>query len=112
MVHTPDADPWGPYDVMEEHITNSFSTGDRASFLVYLAEEYEVDETEVTTLFVIRDASGQVVDLQTSVRPWVDMWYEGYCELDIPSLPSQVGSYSMDIFFNGQFVTTQSFSVS
>ena len=112
MVHTPDVENWGPYDVMEGDITNSFSVGDKASFLVYLAEEYEVDSTEIKTLFVLRDASGQVIDLQSSVRPWVDMWYEGYCELDIPSLPAQVGSYSVDIFFNGQFITSQSFSVS
>lgn len=111
MCRTPDTADWSRYDLSDEDVKTAFAAGEKASFLIYLAEEYEVDSTEVTAMFVTRDDSGKVIDLQTSSRPWVDMWYEGYCELDIPSMPSEAGSYSLDIYFNGMFVTTQTFTV-
>jgi hypothetical protein len=39
------------------------------------------------------------------------MWYRGYCELDIPALPELPGEYTVDIYFNGASVTTESFTV-
>jgi hypothetical protein len=39
------------------------------------------------------------------------MWYQYYCELDVPALPSQAGEYTMQIYFNGMIAHEQAFTV-
>ena len=111
MCHTPDVSDWDRYDLSDEDYTTTFEAGDKASFLVYLSEEYNIDYDDVITLFVVRDAAGKIVSAETQTRPWVDMWYRGYCELDMPSIPETAGEYTVDIFFNGMSVTTENFTI-
>ena len=111
MCWTPDAADWDRNDLSDEDYTTVFAIGDKASFLVYLNTEYNISYDEVVTLFVIRDKTGKIVSANTQTRPWVDMWYRGYCELDLPALPDSVGDYTVDIYFNGMSVTTESFSI-
>jgi len=39
------------------------------------------------------------------------MWEMGYCELDIPELPGDAGKYTIEVYFNGAYVTTQNFEM-
>ena len=111
MCWTPDVTNWDHYDLSDEDYTNTFAVGDKASFLVYLSESYNVSYDDIVTLYVIRDEAGKIVSAETQTRMWIDMWYQGYCELDIPALPDTSGNYTVDIFFNGMSVTTQNFTV-
>ena len=65
----------------------------------------------VTTLYVIRDADGKVVSAKTESRTWDDMWDNRYGELTIPEMPKTPGNYTVEIYFDGEAVTTQSFTI-
>lgn len=111
MCWTPDVADWDRTDLSDDDYTTTFAVGDKASFLVYLNREYNIAYEEITTLFVIQDKDGKIISANTSTREWVNMWYRGYCELDIPALPEVPGEYTVDIYFNGMSVTTESFTM-
>lgn len=111
MCKTPDVADWKRDDLSDEDYMTTFAVGDKASFLVHLDVEYNVSYDEIVTLYVIRDEAGKIVSAETQSRLWVDMWRGGYCELDIPTMPQAAGNYTVDIYFNGASVTTQSFTV-
>lgn len=111
MCKTPDIEDWNRNDLVEEDYKTEFTAGEKASFLVHLTVEYNVEYEDVTTLYIIRDVAGNLVSAQSQTRRWIDMWRSGYCELDIPSLPETAGEYTIEIYFNGAFVTTQNFKL-
>lgn len=111
MCLTPDVEDWEKEDLSDEDYKTTFAVGEKASFLVYLSEEYDISYDEIVTLFVIRNAEGKIVSAETQSRLWIDMWRGGYCELDVPSIPQTPGSYTMDIYFNGASVTSQNFTI-
>ena len=111
MCRTPDVEDWDHTDLSESDYTTEFAPGEKASFSVYLNREYNVSYDDIVTAYVIRDAQGKLVSVDSQTRRWVDMWYGGYCELDVPSLPSEAGSYTLEIYFNGASVATQAFTV-
>jgi hypothetical protein len=39
------------------------------------------------------------------------MWFQFYGELTIPNMPTEPGSYTVDIYFNGAYVPTQPFNI-
>lgn len=111
MCKTPANPEWGRYDVPAADYTTAFASGDNASFAVYLNHEYNTSSDIIVTLFVIRDAEGNVVSTATQSRTWTSMWYRGFGRINIPDIPDAAGNYSVDIYFNGLHVTTQNFSV-
>ena len=73
-------------------------------------------DDEIDTLFVVKDAGGKLVSVnQGRTRSWSSMWstYNGRTgtELDLPSMPQTAGSYTVDIYFAGAYVTTYAFTV-
>ena len=85
--------------------------GEAASFVVKMDKTYAVSTDIIVTTFVIRDANNALVSANETSARWMDMWYKRYCELDIPQIPTAAGTYSVDIYFNGMYVTTQQFTV-
>ncbi len=112
MCRTPDQTDWDRYDVNDSDYTTQFAIGESASFTVRLNHEYDTSPTQIVTLYLIRDASGNVVSSNTTAQTWTSMWYKGHGKLTIPAMPTVPGSYTVEILFNGQHVTTESFTVS
>ncbi len=111
MCKTPANPEWGRYDVPAQDYTTNFISGENASFAVYLNHEYNTSSDIIVTLFVIRDADGNVVSTATQSRTWTSMWYRGFGRLNIPAIPVAAGSYSVEIYFNGSHVFTQAFTI-
>ena len=111
MCKTPANPEWGRYDVPAQDYKTTFASGENASFAVYLNHEYNTSSDIIVTLFVIRDANGNVVSTATQSRTWTSMWYRGFGRINIPAIPTAAGNYSVEIYFNGAHVTTQQFSV-
>lgn len=111
MCRTPDKANWGKKDVKKKDYTTEFTVGQSASFAITLDHEYSTSSDKITTLFLIRDGAGNVVSSHTQTATWTDMWYKGFGKLTIPVMPATAGSYTVEIYFNGQHVTTQSFTV-
>lgn len=111
MCPTPDKVNWKHSDVKKTDYTTTFAVGQKASFVVKLSRKYLTSPDIITTMFVIRDSEGNIVSSDTSARSWTSMWYQYYCELDVPALPDQAGDYTMQIYFNGMLAHEQAFTV-
>lgn len=112
MCRRPALEIWDRTHVKNGDYTTNFHTGEKASFVVRLNHEYTTSNDKIEILFVIRDGENVPVSFNTITRTWTNMWYKGYGTLDIPVLPEAVGNYSLEIYYNGAFVTTQAFTVS
>ncbi len=114
MCKTPDKANWTYTDI--EIRTNAFKLGEKASFGLHLMRANSTSLDPITVMFVIRDAQGNAISYHTTSSIWTNMWswnngaYRG--KLDVPALPDQAGSYTMEIYFNGCSVHTQQFTVS
>ena len=79
--------------------------------LSFVNHEYDVSYDDILTLVVFRDAEGNVINTMSHTRAWINMWYQGFGKLDLPSLPTAVGEYSLEVYYNGALVTTQAFTI-
>lgn len=109
MCKTPNKANWTRKDVKE--YTTTFEVGTSASFVMHVDRKTSQPKDEVVTLYVIRDAEGNRISANTESRTWDDMWDDRYAEFTIPVMPSNAGSYTVEIYFNGMAVTTQSFEI-
>jgi hypothetical protein len=39
------------------------------------------------------------------------MWYENYCEMDVPGVPGNVGTYNLVVYFNAMTAGSQKFEI-
>lgn len=111
MCRTPAYSGWDRYDLDDDDYTTTFSVGEKASFLIRLNCNYNTSHDNIVTQFVIRDASNKVVGIASQSGTWSSMWYRGYGEFDIPTLPDVTGKYTVSIYFNGDLAGSQEFSV-
>lgn len=111
MCRTPAYSDWNRYYLDDSDYTTSFAVNEKASFLVRIRSEYDTSWDEITTLYVIRDADGNIVSTETEVSYWTYMWYRNYGEFDIPILPSIPGDYSISVYFNGSLAGETSFTI-
>lgn len=111
MCKTPENPEWTQHDVPEKDYKTTFAVGEQASFAVRLNHEYNTSPDEIVTLFVIRDSDGNIVSNETQQRTWTSMWYRGFGRINIPVMPDTPGTYTLDIYFNGASVTSQTFTV-
>jgi len=112
MCHTPSNPDWRWYNLYEKDFTTTYKVGEKASFIIRVDKPYQESVDEIKTLYVIRDADGKVVSANTGrTRIWGAMWNRNYSELDIPAMPQKAGKYTVEIYFNGDHITTQNFTV-
>lgn len=105
----PDYDDWGRGDLGDS--TSVFPPNGKMALVYYTPSIYDLSDTDLTTLFVIRDAQGQTVSMTSSVRTWDDMWEGGYCEESVTSLPEAPGSYTLEIYLDSMVLGSLSFTV-
>lgn len=111
MCVTPSEKNWDRYDVPDSSYKTSFAPGVSASFVMHLTKDYNESDDKIVTLYLIRDESGKIISNATESRTWTNMWYKSYGKLTIPFMPEAPGKYTVEIFFNGTTVTTQSFEI-
>lgn len=111
MCKTPPYENWDRYDLSDEDFVTEFSSGESASFLVKINKYYSATSENVSILFVVRNQEGAPILFEMQAKPWRDMWYRNYCELDIPVLPTAAGTYTMQVYFNGGLAAEQQFTI-
>ena len=111
MCKTPEKEDWDRFDLNAEDYTTTFAIGEKASFLIRVRNQYNPLSDNIVSMFVIRNESGEIVKVATSEQTWVNMWYKGYCELDIPVMPDSAGSYTITVYFNGYYAGERDFTV-
>ena len=116
MCWTPANTGWRWYDLYETDFTSVFAVGDKASFILELDGRYTNAADDIQTLFVIRDAQGNIVSINNGrTRQWKSMWstFNGRAgtEFNIPAIPQTAGEYTVDVYFNNALLTSQAFIV-
>ena len=115
LLKTPEGS-WIYDSVGSEAFCDSFAIGESISMVLRGGTDFYLPKDDIQVLFVIRDASGNVLSELTAERiiNWNTLWFDGdyhFAELDIPKIPSTAGDYSISIYFNHAAVTTTTFSI-
>ena len=114
MLPYPGKDDWGVNDInLYYDPTGTFAPGQRMSLLLKLnsSAKLETSNDLITTLYVVRDTDGNLICSSSSEASWVYMWEDGYCALNVPTLPTAPGSYTMNLYFNNMAVTQLQFEI-
>ena len=111
MCKRPSKNNWSYTNVPDKDYTDTYKVGTKAAFVARLRNQYNVSSDVITTMYVVRDESGKLISSETTAQTWTSMWYKYYGELDIPSIPSVPGNYTIEVYFNGAWVHEQAFKV-
>ena len=106
----PDYEDWGRGDLGES--TTTFAPQSKMALVYYTPSIYDLSATELTTLFVIRNAEGKTVSVSSSSRTWDDMWEGGYCEDKVGQLPGTSGSYTLEVYLDSMLLGKLNFTIS
>jgi hypothetical protein len=111
MCKRPNKNNWSYTNVPNSDYTDTFKVGTKVGFVARLRNQYNTSPDVITTMYVIRDENGKLISSETTAQTWTSMWYKYYGELDVPSIPSVPGNYTIEVYFNGAWVYQQSFKV-
>lgn len=111
MCHTPDEENWKWSDLKNSDYSTEYAVGDKASFVIKLNCKYNSKDVDVASTFVIFDENGKFVSVNETVQSWRYMWYQRYCELDIPALPSEPGNYTIKVYIKGMLCGSVDFTM-
>ena len=111
MVKTPPYPNWGRYDLSDDDYTTTFTVGQSASFLIRSKKSCYVSDELVTTMFVVRDAYRTPLLTAQQTKAWGDMWTNYNCKMPIPTIPTQPGTYTLEVYFNGELANVQEFTI-
>ena len=117
LLKTPAEEGWTHETVAKDVFTDTFQSGDSISIVLKSSDSFHLPTTSISVLYVIRNSDGKVLSDHISREEvvWKDLWYDDEyrnCELDIPSVPKESGSYTISIYFNNQAVTSTGFTIS
>ena len=102
---------WSWDDVPSSDYTNYFTVGENISMVGNLHGEKAISDDIIVTLYVFRDADGNVVSFSFQERSWRNMWDQNYGEFDVPQAPAVAGEYTLSVYFNGKLATVESLTI-
>ena len=108
---------WLADDVKSEDYTNSFQSGDNLSMVLEATVKFYVQHEDISVMYVYRDSDGNPIPslISTETLDWYDLFFDGNYqlgELDLPKAPTEAGSYSVTVYFNGSPVANNNFTIS
>ena len=108
---TPSAEKWTHEDVEK---ATTFASGDSVIMVLNATQKFSTPDDKVTISFVIRNAEGQALQelAKSYSKVWKSLWNEYYATLSIPAMPTAAGSYTLELYFNGAFVSSNPFTIS
>lgn len=111
LCNTPSSPSWNYQDIDEKDYINTFPVGQKISMVISAAKNVKSSTDKVSITYVIYDEFGKLVDFSTESQVWQSMWYKNHCELDVPSVPAEVGTYELVLFLNGMNAGSQKFAI-
>lgn len=112
MCKTSSLQNWNGKKISDVKLESTFATGESGSFVIELKKDYiTLNNNSVEITFLIRDAESTPVLLSTTTNTLAKMWKNDYCKLQMPPLPTAVGTYTIDVYFNGGLAATQQFKI-
>lgn len=111
LCKTPAESDWTYADLEDEDYVNTFTAGQKVSMVMALSDNADDSEDAVLTTFAVYSEAGQLVNFSHESIVWDSMWNHNYCELDIPCIPADAGTYEVVVFFNGCKAGSQKFEI-
>mgnify|MGYP002343190526 FL=1 len=79
--------------------------------------KFYVQHEDIQVMYVYRDSAGNPIPalVSQSTIDWYDLFFDGNYqlgELDLPKAPTDSGSYSVTVYFNGAPVASNEFVIS
>lgn len=111
LCKTPEKENWTYEDVSE--YPGSYTAGTKVSMVLYASGKFNSTDADVKVTFIIRDAAGNVLTelLSTRTMNWKDLWHNRYAYLDISALPEEAGDYTINLYFDDQYVLTKKITI-
>ena len=107
---TPTEEKWTHQDVEK---ATSFAAGDAVTMVLNATKKFYTYDENVDITFIIRNSNGQaMLELTNSyTKVWQKLWNNYYATLSVPAMPTAAGSYTLELYFNGDFVSSNPFSI-
>ena len=119
----PEAKPFAAYDVTTENMSfqlykapdieykTTFTPDDSIFLKINLNKRHASSDDKINILFAVRDENGNVINSSNTTLVWSKLWTYRESILAIPYTPKEAGNYHICIYFNGQFITDQPFTI-
>ncbi|MBQ8359181.1 MAG: protein kinase [Oscillospiraceae bacterium] len=111
LCKTPAAASWSYKDLKDEDYVNTFTVGEKISMVLALSGTPESTNEDVQITYAIYDENNNLVSFAHDTQSWQSMWYQSYCELDLPGVPAAAGTYNVILYFNGAEACSQKFAM-
>ncbi len=108
---TPGVGEWSYWNISDSDFTDTFTAGQTAGFSMRFLGGYSYDGNYVTTMLVIRDSNGRVVKSSVEQLPFNEVCVDGRYNADIPSMPTVPGTYTLEVYIDGGYLTSAEFTV-
>ena len=69
----PESSGWGSRELRDSDAVAAFAPGDDMALLYSTKSRYQIDYSDLVSLFVIRDAEGKLVSISSNSRTWADI---------------------------------------
>lgn len=97
-----------------ENSTDTFTTSQHIAFAIQANYEETEEDKNVTTMYVIRNSNGQPVYVYRNDDPgrsWSGSWTTARHTGDLPDTIEKPGSYTLEVYFNGDLLAKADFTV-
>lgn len=84
----------------------TFTVSEKIAFACQTVSALKDSDDTVTSLLVVRDANGGVVDYYTGEETWNNMWTSDCYVGELLRTPEEAGKYTLELYFNGKRVKT------
>lgn len=91
--------------------STTFTTTQHISFVVYASYDATEEDKTVSTTYVIRDSSGNPYLVYSKGRTWSGSWTRSQHTGELPNPITTPGSYTLEVYFDGDFMASSSFTV-
>lgn len=69
------------------------------------------EPVDVEVMIIIRNEDGEPLSISTEVFSWNDMWKNKLFAACIDTVPAEVGSYTIELYFDGMLLKTRTFQI-
>ena len=108
---------WLTDNIKSDEFTTSFKSGEGISMALEAAVKFYLQHEDIDVMYVYRDGDGNPIPslISSETLDMYDLFFDGNYqlgELNLPKAPTEAGSYSITVYFNGSPVANNSFTIS
>ncbi len=108
---------WLTDNMSSDEFTTSFKSGDGISMVLEATVKFYLQHEDIDVMYVYRDGDGNPIPslISSETLDMYDLFFDGNYqlgELNLPKAPTEAGSYSITVYFNGSPVANNSFTIS